>query len=253
MPPQPNVSHEKLLEALIQRGPILLPDGAVPPPSSKIWEDISQSLKSKITPKNVYTQVLQNRSNLLHKIKDKEGHTSHTDNKRKYREDDEDEWKEEEKMGGPQLKFRIVIPAKKWEIIKPIEKIRKRKDCPQGIRTNLVLPADQWANIICTLIWEQHKIPCVYTFHTSRVNKDPALRENFIIMEANCKDCGAKAKGVIIDEPHGDGDVELWWHAPDTRKIRHYSKRFLSGDERSAIGKELRLDSIASTFFKRFI
>jgi hypothetical protein len=248
MPRKPTVSYEKLLHLLLATENVVHEDGSIPGPSHDVWKMISSKLDCAIKPNYVYQQVKENRHDLLSKllkhyninIED----TLNLKTSEKLEESDNDsspssiDSTTNEAEIKPKKTFQVHIQQNDWESLKPIKTKYRRKE--RGtLREISVLPPYKWENVLMELLWDQHKLPCPYTFLYSKVSTDSSIREQYITIKASCKECKAEAEGKIFCEPQEGETVVLHWRCQDTRNVVHKQKRWLTGVKRSEISQKL--------------
>jgi hypothetical protein len=98
----------------------------------------------------------------------------------------------------PRISFTLLIPAKRWEIIKPITKEYSRKR--GGVRRLQVLKSYVWEKEIVEVLFGQHRITCPYAFQSSYVYLSQDSQQ-YVKMEAKCRESGATAVGKILIKP----------------------------------------------------
>lgn len=119
----------------------------------------------------------------------------------------------------PTKNFEVIFSHKEWKKLEPKIQLYERRDRP-GPRKRLLLPQFDWEDIIVHVLWEQHKLPCTYTFESGYATS--ALdRQQFIKIKAHCRECGATAIGIILTEPANGAEVPMTWTANDTRGLSH--------------------------------
>lgn len=85
--------------------------------------------------------------------------------------------------------FVVLIPANKWEKIKPISTEYKKTERGQRRKYTILAP-QQWTEIVMEQLWKQQKVPCPYSFKRATVSEN---QTEYIKIEAQCKECGALA------------------------------------------------------------
>ncbi|KAG8310105.1 hypothetical protein J6590_070201 [Homalodisca vitripennis] len=218
MPRPPAVAHERLKAAILNAKGVIDTNGKIPGPSNFVWTLISESLTFLVMPSYVYQYVKENRHNSYTELKKYNGisapepitliSNSSESNGSTDKSPILSDTPVEQIL--PQKSFKIVIPQSEWENFKPIDKRFSMKDRSKS-RHYKILPQLRWTQTLSKYKWEQHKLPCPYTFKRATVYKDIFL--GYIRIAAECKECGASAIGPVIEERAPGCDVQLEWLA----------------------------------------
>ncbi|GLH05767.1 Protein of unknown function [Gryllus bimaculatus] len=71
----------------------------------------------------------------------------------------------------------------------------------------------------CHLIKDSPFIPCPYTFKKAFIAKDADFGNDFLKVDAHCKECDSSAIGTMTEPPlEGESSVMIW-RAVDTRGV----------------------------------
>ncbi|KAE8740951.1 hypothetical protein FOCC_FOCC013525 [Frankliniella occidentalis] len=244
----PVIPHDVLKASILERD-VVDRNGQVHGTSHPVWKELANFHQNKITDNYAYVYVKTNRHGIYDQILKDKGikqpspNSSSEDTGEDFEDGDGDE-KEIKRDLKPSTTFQVLISAEKWQKMKPHDTVSKRSERPNP-RVRRVLPQFIWQPIVIECLWDQHKLPCPYSFTRGSVfNSD--TRDCFIKMAANCNECGAVAEGRILMEPADNEVVPLEWSANDTRGIPHVKKRPLSHNLREDLTKELQGGSAAA-------
>lgn len=219
-------------------------------PKSSVYKELSSLLKDKISPKYIYTIILENRHGLYEKllhyhnldklIKDV-SYTStdtFTDNSGLFNDSSTDK----------DINFEIIIPFKTWHNIDYESVIYKSSYKVQ--RSYNTLRRRRWTNIIFDLIYKTTKLPCAFLFKRCKMSEVGI----YITVYAKCPDCKCNLIGKIINKPKDNTDVRMEccvtnYNADITHK--HYKKRPLNGEKREEISQSLATGTLSATTWRR--
>lgn len=152
--------------------------------------------------------------------------------------DDSSQLSDEDAVVKPNKTFLVTIPALEWKKMEPVETEYKRSERGK-LRKFSVLPQYRWEDVLISLLWEQHKIPCPFSFDRGSVSLDASNRGQYIKIDAHCAECGAVGVGKIIHEPVPGEGVIMEWRCEDTRNIPHRKKRHLTRDLRTSVAEDI--------------
>ncbi|KAE8743486.1 hypothetical protein FOCC_FOCC010909 [Frankliniella occidentalis] len=252
MPRQAAIAHEDLKKLITSETDVTNEEGKVAGPSHDVWLRLADKTNGTYTNNYMYVYVKQNRYDILTTILESKG-IKYKDDSASEDEDVDGEGSEREsddqrsdvkKELEPMTTFRVLISPEDWLSMKPIVQVTERNDRPTKTRERLVLPQFLWEPMLIKCLWNQHKLPCPYTFIRGNVSTS-ATRDCYIRVLATCKECESTATGIILSEPTENEVVAMSWTANDTRGLPHQKKRPLSHYVREDVGGELQGKSTA--------
>ncbi|KAL5246275.1 hypothetical protein ACI65C_013683 [Semiaphis heraclei] len=193
--PKPKIPHDLVFQALEDiREELFDLDGKLVPCTSNIWTTICDNLDNKITAKNLYISVYQNRHSWLSRLKSntKSSFIKHSDSIN-IESDEKDEESSKSVTSSSSFansnekRFSIEIPYKKFIKMNPIKVIY----CNQKHKKQYtVLKPGVWTNIINDEFLKNYKMPCTYVYRRCRVAIDSSRSNHYLTFQAKCKDCG---------------------------------------------------------------
>lgn len=167
-------------------------------PKSNIYKELSSLLKNKLSPKYIYTIILENRKGLYDKIlkyhdldkpiKDVCYYTS-TDTSTDNSELSDDSCMDKE------INFDIMIPCKTWHDIDYESVIYKSSHKTQ--KNYNTLCRRRWTNTIFDLMHKTTKLPCAFLFKRCKMSETGF----YVTIYAKCAECKCNLIGKIINKP----------------------------------------------------
>lgn len=274
MPRKLSFTPDKLLEVLIGEKCALQSDGSVAQPSAEVWINVSRMLEGNISPKYVYVFVRENRYGILDQLREANGlHNNNCKDKtgderlknqpfssdeedmedemacgsdtNNNSEDDNDDDYQCESFSG-RKEFITIINSEEWKEIYHGRQTYKRQE-RFGVRNYYILKPKMWTSILINCLWQQHGIPCAFSFKRAKIYKNQADRKYFLLVKGRCSECGSQLTGVSFNEPEENESLQLSIYANDTRNVAHSKKCRLSGFNRKKVAEALRCH-VASVF-----
>jgi len=160
--PKPKIPHDIVFQALeVIRYELFDSDGNLMPCTSKIWTTICDDLDNKITSKNLYISVYQNRHSWLSRLKNNTNSSFIKNSDSINIESDEESSKSitsSSSITDSNMKrFSIEIPYKKFIKMSPMEVMYGKK---KHRKQYSVLKPGVWTNIINDAFLKNYKMPC---------------------------------------------------------------------------------------------
>lgn len=165
-------------------------------PKSDCWIQISEIMNKELSPKYIYTIVIQNRYDILDKLNliskndDPGTHTNQDDcnsdtcdillnvSKAPSNSDDED-----------CMKFDLSIPYLEWkDLIKRTEYARVSENRTNTTRSYNILEPYKWADVFYHHFFATTRLPCCLSFKNNKIHTCPS-GSNFLEFTANCSSC----------------------------------------------------------------
>lgn len=203
MPKIKSVKEEILTEVIIKNKKEIFNISAqkIWGPTHKCWANIANELNNKVSPKYIYTVVLQNRYNiydLLNFKRSSQEFVSKNDISFSSSSDDDSE--------SHTLIFNITLSFEEWSSIYDSEKrIYKRSDRNTDDTRNYdVLIPYQWTNIIHEHFFEQTRKSCAISYKHAKVCQ---MGNTFLKIIGHCPSCNSVFKGIVQDPPETDSRV----------------------------------------------
>lgn len=224
---------------------VLDEDGIVVVPKSAIYKELSSLLEGKISPKYIYTILLQNRYELYDKVLKYHNLDKPINTKLDISTDDDDE-SFNLSITEKDIEFNVNIPLKTWHDIDCESVIYKSNSKVQ--RNYNTLRRRRWTNIIFELIYETAKLPCAFIFKRCKISETGI----YATIYAKCPDCSSNFIGKVIIKPNGNTDVQMECRVTNfNADIKHTKKRPLSGQKRVEISQSLSTGALSATTWRR--
>ena len=188
-----------------------------------VYKELSSLLEGKISPKYIYTILLQNRYGLYDKVLSCHNLDKPINTKLDISTDESLNLSTTEK----DITFNVNIPLKTWHDIDCESVIYK---CNSKVQRNYnTLRRRRWTNIIFELIYETAKLPCAFMFKRCKISETGV----YATIYAKCPDCRSNFNGKIINKPMDITDVQMECRVINfNADIKHTKKRPLSGQRR---------------------
>lgn len=215
-------------------------------PKSAVYKEISSILTEKISPKYIYTILLQNRYGLYDKI-------LHYHNLKQFSKEPtisdmstSDDESCDLSFTDKNFEFNLNIPLKTWRDIDCELVIYKSKNKVQ--KNFNTLRRRRWTNKIFELINEQTKLPCALMFKRCTISETGI----YATIYARCPDCKCNLTGKIINKPKENVDVVMECCVTNfNADIKHTTKRPLNGEKRVEISQSLTAGTLSATTWRR--
>jgi len=208
---------------------VLDKSGRVLPPSSSVFKDLSEKMKNKyptMTPKNIYTIILNRRYNIYDRLLTAFGivdpNTSQSD-----RLDSSND-----SMANV-ITFNLNI-TDIWQKFQPELVNYKFRD--GRTRDLLCMKRNSWTSFLYERIWSETKIPCSISFRSAKCS-DSGI---FLKISGKCLECKCEFTGCLANKPQSnvpilmDCKIEGFDHS-----VKHSKKRQLRGEMRTTIANKL--------------
>lgn len=207
------VTKEEILQALLQfKSEIGDSRQTVPGKTSQLWIDIASKLQFRKSPVSVYTHVIMNRHNcwdalgFISQVNLRENIEIESGEDIIHRQLTESEKDSEDETVHlvDAVVFDVKLNKQEWSEISPETVITKCRDkYRRGFRTRQALK-ENWTNVMNRCIWQSYQKPCCWIFKRNHVS---ITGENYIVLEASCKNCHSEIKLTLNSQPQGSDDV----------------------------------------------
>ena len=197
--------------------------------SDPIWTKISEYLKGKWSPTCVYTNVRENRRDILTKARINQAIILQHALGRNMRPDDMDlgdgedsdvsvnhSDDEDGSMADNKAdNFDLIITKTDWA------EIKSEITDTQGKLVKKILKKNIWTNLIATLFWLQYRMPCAFMFKNYYI-RSSSEASKFLTIKGYCSSdsCGNKFYGSVTNDL-GDDAFTMIVGTRDTRGFPH--------------------------------
>lgn len=223
---------------------VLDENGKIVTPKSAVYKELSSLLEGKISPKYIYTILLQNRYELYDKVLNYHNLDKPINIKLDNISTDDDE--SFNLSTEKNIEFNLNIPLKTWYDIDCESVIYKSNSKVQ--RNYNTLRRRRWTNIIFGLIYETTKLPCAFMFKRCKISETGI----YATIYAKCPDCKSNLIGKIINVPKDNTDVQMECCVTNFNPdIKHTKKRSLNGQKRIEISQSLAMGTLSATTWRR--
>lgn len=231
-----------LFNILKERKDKLFADRKLVPVTSKIWSDISNELRNKISPNSIYILLYHNRNEWQSKLKKLIGLSDSSCSENVSYDEDENSSSESISTPGREL-FQFELAYDKYRSILPL--IVNYKNKGRSRKYNVLKP-HAWTDVINDEFLLKHKLPCNFIYKRAKVCFEWSQNSNFITFEGKCKEktCGAVLSGWSNEKPKEEESLKILILTINTigKEAQHTSKRPLKGEKRRIVGKQLAND-----------
>lgn len=231
-------------------------EGKYPKWSSDVWEKISNALNNKWSATNIYTNVTQNRRNIMSiactnvgikfipfmskkkiEIYDTSDNSTNENNS-----DDADETYELEHEAKNLDKFEVKLTCNEWKTIQSSDV--KYNDG----RNYSILRRGVWTDILALAIFRDTELPCAFQFKNMKIYNRPESL-HYLRVKGYCK--SESCKNLIFcylhEKPLDETNVILTIRTRETFYNQHEEvKRQLRGEKRQRVGKEVYYEGAAN-------
>lgn len=161
-------------------------------PSDKLWKDICNKLDDKLSPKHLYTIVIENRKNILNEIQ-----FLKVSNEESSESDEALESNESENIDNENLiNFDIKLSSDEWVKMKCT--VTYHRQNRSSVRTYQTLKPHEWSDFIHRKFWEKTHLPCKISYKRCQISEYGA---NYLRLFGKCSACGASLTGKIVQKP----------------------------------------------------
>lgn len=253
------IDHSELDSEILRHKEEVVISGKIAFPSSKVWMDISEKIKNRVSPKGIYTYVQKNRhciwSQLGLSVVTQESmedlHENYTENEPEEDSVDSDTSKDSEdevfnSEAAEVLKFNIQLSSEEWVQIAPSVTSYARKE---KRRDYLVLRKRTWTHVFNSRIWNASRLSCCFSFKRCKVNRDG---KNYVTIYGKCTDCNSVLKGIINEKPKKNRNVSMECIVSGNFLKIHTipKKRHLSGSVRKEAIRKMCQEKMSATLFR---
>ena len=231
----------------------------LPSYTSNVWKDISEILKKKWSPHNVYTHVRENRRQIMTTAREEMGIVVPKNVRELVKTEKLDEtdlfdasavsditlFEDSSFNSSNGIKkmnthtFDLVLSQEHWDAIKP------KGTVMFGSREKHVLTPRVWTNILDIEFWKQHKMNCAFLFKRGDISISPDGLSYDITVVGRCKSmaCDKKLVGKATKSISELGGLILQVETRETREEIHEEvKRPFNGKRRRQAEKELKTE-----------
>lgn len=206
---------------------IIATDGEIAPPSSQLYEKISDAMEKehKMMPKYIYTILLEDRYSVYSelteylKIQAPLKDFSFNDSSILNTSDNA-------------FEFRLNV-TEIWSSMQPDDNLYHFRDRD---RTILKLKKNSWTHVLHEEIVNLTNLPCALAFNNANITESKI----FLTIAASCSECSCKFSGEILEEPKEGQTIFMECKITDFNStVTHEKKRNLQGKLRTAVANTL--------------
>lgn len=205
--------------------------------SHEVWQKAVDAMNGKMKKDYIYLYISQNRHGIFDRIHgvEKSQHFAEDQNTNMVTNDstnglNDSNWS----MGDtdcalPYLCTTVILSKSDWDSLPVVTKTYKQREY------EVLLTG--WTDRVYDILWDNLKLPCPFAFKNAKINRNPG--EIFLSIKGSCHECGALIHIYCTEVPDAHDPVfHISTH--DSRGIAHTKKRWVRGQKRIRIAKELK-------------